>query len=57
MVFIFGRLEECNSKLVLFLAQLGEFEVVTSELVLEEVEVFDILGVNLLNAVFLSRNS
>jgi hypothetical protein len=40
MVFIFGRLEECNSRLVLFLAQLGEFEVVTSELVLEEVEKF-----------------
>jgi len=40
MVFIFGRLEECNSRLVLFLAQLGEFEVVTSELVLEEVEGF-----------------
>jgi len=39
-VFIFGRLEECNSRLVLFLAQLGEFEVVTSELVLEEVERF-----------------
>jgi len=40
MVFIFGRLEECNSRLVLFLAQLGEFEVVTSELILEEVERF-----------------
>lgn len=40
MVFIFGRLEECNSRLVLFLAQLGEFEVVTSELVLEEVDRF-----------------
>jgi len=40
MIFIFGRLEECNSRLVLFLAQLGEFEVVTSELVLEEVERF-----------------
>jgi len=40
MVFIFGRLEECNSRLVLFLAQLGEFEVITSELVLEEVERF-----------------
>jgi len=40
MVFIFGRLEECNSRLVLFLAQLGEFEVVTSKLVLEEVERF-----------------
>ena len=40
MIFIFGRLEECNSRLVLFLAQLGEFEVVTSELVLEEVEKF-----------------
>lgn len=40
MVFIFGQLEECNSRLVLFLAQLGEFEVVTSELVLEEVERF-----------------
>ena len=40
MVFIFGRLEECNSRLVLFLAQLGEFEVVSSELVVEEVERF-----------------
>jgi len=40
MVFIFGILEECNSRLTLFLAQLGEFEVVTSELVLEEVERF-----------------
>ena len=40
MVFIFGRLEECNSRFVLFLAQLGEFEVVTSELVIEEVERF-----------------
>jgi len=40
MVFIFGRLAECNSRLVLFLAQLGEFEVVTSELVVEEVERF-----------------
>lgn len=40
MVFIFGRLEECNSRLVLFLVQVGEFEVVTSELVLEEVDRF-----------------
>jgi len=40
MIFIFGRLEECNSRLVLFLAQLGEFQVVTSELVIEEVERF-----------------
>lgn len=40
MVFIFGRLEECNSRLVLFLAQLEEFEVVTSMLVVEEVERF-----------------
>jgi len=40
MVFIFGRLEECNSRLVLFLAQLGELDVVTSELVVEEVERF-----------------
>jgi len=40
MIFIFGRLEECNSRLVLFLAQLGEFRVVTSELVIEEVERF-----------------
>jgi hypothetical protein len=40
MLFIFGRLEKCNSRLVLFLAQLGEFEVVTSELVVEEVERF-----------------
>lgn len=40
MVFIFGKLEECNSRLVLFLAQLSEFEVVTSELVFEEVERF-----------------
>ena len=40
MVFIFGRFEECNSKLALFLAQLGEFEVVESQLVIEEVEEF-----------------
>ncbi len=40
MIFIFGRLEECNSRLVLFLAELGEFEVVTSELVVGEVEMF-----------------
>jgi len=40
MVFIFGRLEECNSKLVLFLAQLREFEVVVSQLVINEVERF-----------------
>ena len=40
MIYIFGRLEEYNSRLVLFLAQLGEFEVVTSELVIEEVERF-----------------
>ena len=39
-VFIYGLLEECNSRLILFLAQLGEFEVVVSELVLEEVERF-----------------
>jgi hypothetical protein len=40
MIFIFGRFEECNSRLVLFLAQLDEFEVITSELVVEEVERF-----------------
>jgi len=40
MVFIFGRLEKSNSRLVLFLALLGEFEVVVSQLVLEEVERF-----------------
>jgi len=40
MVFIFGRLEECNSKLVLFLALRGEFEAVVSELVIEGVERF-----------------
>lgn len=40
MIYIFGRLEECNSRLVLFLAQLGEFEIVASELVIEEVEKF-----------------
>ncbi len=39
-VFIYGVLEECNSRLVLFLAQLGEFEVVVSELVVEEVGKF-----------------
>ncbi len=39
-VFIYGRLEGCNSRLVVFLAQLGEFEVFTSELVVEEVERF-----------------
>lgn len=40
MVFIFGILEECNCRLVLFLAQIGEFEVVVSELVVMEVERF-----------------
>jgi hypothetical protein len=40
MIFIFGRLEESNSRLVLFLALLGEFEVVVSQLVVEEVERF-----------------
>lgn len=40
MVFIFGVLEECNSRLVLFLAQVGEFEVVVSERVVGEVERF-----------------
>jgi predicted nucleic acid-binding protein len=39
-VFIYGRLEDCNSRLLIFLAQLGEFEVFTSELVVEEVERF-----------------
>jgi hypothetical protein len=33
-------LEDCNSKLIIFLAQLREFEVFTSELVAEEVEGF-----------------
>jgi hypothetical protein len=33
-------LEGCNSRLIIFLAQLGEFEVFTSELVAEEVERF-----------------
>jgi hypothetical protein len=40
MVFIFGILEKCNSRLALFMALLGEFEVVVSELVVEEVERF-----------------
>ncbi len=39
-VFIYGRLEACNSRLVILLAQLGEFEVVVSDLVVEEVERF-----------------
>lgn len=39
-VFIYARLENCNSRLVIYLAQLGEFEVFVSELVLEEVERF-----------------
>jgi predicted nucleic acid-binding protein len=39
-VFIYGRLEDCNSRLIIFLAQLGEFQVFTSELVVEEVERF-----------------
>ncbi len=39
-VFIYGRLETCNSRLVIFLAQLREFEAFTSELVVEEVERF-----------------
>ncbi|KPV62535.1 MAG: hypothetical protein AOA65_1775 [Candidatus Bathyarchaeota archaeon BA1] len=55
MVFIFGRLEECNSRLVLFLAQLGEFEVVTSELVIEEVERFFRENFSR-EAAFLARN-
>lgn len=39
-VFVYGILEESNSRLVLFLAQLGEFEVLVSDLVIEEVEKF-----------------
>jgi predicted nucleic acid-binding protein len=39
-VFIYGRLETCNSRLVISLAQLAEFKVITSELVVEEVERF-----------------
>jgi len=39
-VFIYGRLEDCNSRLIIFLAQLGEFQAFTSELVVEEVERF-----------------
>ncbi len=39
-VFIYGRLEACNSRLVILLAQLGEFEVFVSDLVVEEVERF-----------------
>jgi hypothetical protein len=33
-------LEDCNSRLIIFLAQLGEFQAFTSELVVEEVERF-----------------
>lgn len=39
-VFIYGRLENCNSRLVILLAQLGEFNVYVSSLVVEEVERF-----------------
>ena len=39
-VFIYGRLEGCNSRLIIFFAQLGEFEVFISELLAEEVERF-----------------
>jgi predicted nucleic acid-binding protein len=39
-VFIYGRLESSNSRLVVYLAQLGEFEVFVSELVVKEVERF-----------------
>ena len=39
-VFIYGRLEECNSRLIIYLGQLGEFQVFTSELVVEEVRRF-----------------
>ncbi len=39
-VFIFGSLENCNSRLVILLAQLGEFDVIVSALVVEEVERF-----------------
>lgn len=39
-MFIYGTLENCNSRIVILLAQLGEFEVVVSELVVDEVERF-----------------
>lgn len=39
-VFIYGTLENCNSRLVTLLAQLGEFDVIVSSLVVEEVERF-----------------
>lgn len=39
-VFIYGRLESCNSRLVILLAQLGEFDVFVSDLVITEVERF-----------------
>jgi len=39
-VFIYGRLEQCNSRLVILLGQLREFEAFTSELVVEEVQRF-----------------
>jgi predicted nucleic acid-binding protein len=39
-VFIYGRLENCNSRLVILIAQLGEFDVIVSDLVVEEVERF-----------------
>jgi len=39
-VFIYGRLETCNSRLIILLAQLGEFDVFVSDLVVKEVERF-----------------
>ncbi len=53
-VFIYGTLENCNSRIVILLAQLGEFEVAVSELVIEEVERFFRMEVSR-DAAFLAR--
>ena len=36
-VFVYGLLEDCNSSIILSTAEAGDFEVVVSELVVEEV--------------------
>ena len=36
-VFVYGLLEECNSSIILSMAEAGDLEVVVSELVVEEV--------------------
>lgn len=53
-VFIYGRLETCNSRLIILIAQLGEFDVFVSDLVLMEVERFFLDEVSR-EAGFLSR--